>query len=149
DPTILRHFLKTRSFVFNLLDTSFGRVLTTLRVRLSPLEEETRQLYSGENLARHQGDLRAFIRMTKERNIPLMIIHFPFLYRLDRYPFADITQMVKGIATEEQVPFLDLTDALSRHPTDDLVIDWSDAHPNGRANRLAADAITRYVTMRL
>ena len=145
DPTILRHFLKTRSFVFNLLDTSFGRILTLLHIRPSPLEEETRRLYSGENLVRHQNDLAAFTRITKEKNIPFLIVYFPFLFDLNDDPFADIAKMVGTIAHEENADFLDLTPTLESVSMQDLVIDWSDAHPNGKANAIASQAIAQFL----
>ena len=73
---------------------------------------------------------------------------FPFLDRLDDYPFASAHRALRTFAAQEGIPFCDLLPTYIEHREEDLVVNAFDAHPNERAHALAAEAILEFLTTR-
>jgi hypothetical protein len=90
--------------------------------------------------------LEQFIERARSAGVPSGGIFFPALYGLDQkgknYPFDYLNDRVQMIYTVEQTPYLDLLPAFStiRDPRS-LWVSLFDAHPNAKANHLAAIAI--------
>lgn len=89
--------------------------------------------------------LKELSNYCKSRNIKLVIVHYPELHRLSPYPFQSITSLVSSEAHALDVPFLDLLPSVERQEPRSLWVTKTDAHPNGKAARLYADSIMKFL----
>jgi lysophospholipase L1-like esterase len=76
-----------------------------------------------------------------ETDVELMVVNYPELHELDPYPFADITEEVRALAVERNLPFLDLLPAIRGEEPESLWVTPTDSHPNAKAAELFAQAI--------
>jgi hypothetical protein len=92
------------------------------------------------------GMLEQFIERARAGGVPSGGVLFPALYGLGQkgaaYPFDYLNDRIRMIYTVEQTPYLDLLPVFStiRDPRS-LWVSLFDAHPNAKANHLAAIAI--------
>jgi lysophospholipase L1-like esterase len=82
--------------------------------------------------------LAAFCR---ERNISLVIAHYPELHDLKNYRFAAVSDLLKALADRLGARFVDLLPAVRGENEAALWVTPTDAHPNERANRLFAKTL--------
>jgi GDSL-like lipase/acylhydrolase family protein len=92
------------------------------------------------------GMLSQFIERTRVAGVPMGGVLFPALYGLGQkganYPFDYMNDRIRMIYTVEQTPYLDLLPAfLTIRDPRSLWVSPFDAHPNAKANKLAAIAI--------
>jgi len=92
------------------------------------------------------GTLMAFIDRARKSGVPSGGVMFPALYGLPpqstSYPFEYLNERVDRIYHDMQTPYLDLRPAFATiHDSRTLVVSHWDAHPNAKANHLAALAI--------
>jgi lysophospholipase L1-like esterase len=80
-------------------------------------------------------------RVCHERGISLMIANIPEIRRLDPYPFEAETAMLREVADQVGVPFLDLLPALRGQDPSGLWVTRPDPHPNGVAHGFFAEAM--------
>ena len=81
-----------------------------------------------------------------ERDIPLLLVVFPFFWELNGdYPFASIHDVVGQYATDHGLPLLDLREAYSQFRGPELWVHATDQHPNEVGHRIAADAVHAYL----
>lgn len=74
------------------------------------------------------------------------VVLFPFLYQLDeRHPFLALHERVRSACARAGIPFRDLLPAFVGRPYADLWVHPSDQHPNEEGQRIAAEAIARFV----
>ena len=90
--------------------------------------------------------LTTFIERARDAGVPNGGVMFPAIYGLTpdgtNYPFDYLNDRARKIYDDEQRPFLDLMPAfLTVHDPQSLVVSPWDAHPNAKANHLAAIAI--------
>jgi lysophospholipase L1-like esterase len=87
--------------------------------------------------------LDAWCRARKAR---LLVVIFPFLTNLDeQHPFRKAYARLREHCAQNQIPCADLTSEMMNHQREGLVVSRFDAHPNERAHRIAAEAITPVV----
>ena len=85
--------------------------------------------------------------LTEPRGVPVLFLIIHDLEFLDeRYPFLEIHQRVAGIASSRGFWVLDFFPHFKGLEDDKLWIYPTDHHPNGRANRVYADAIFEKLT---
>ncbi|MCV3211527.1 SGNH/GDSL hydrolase family protein [Mesorhizobium sp. YC-39] len=92
-----------------------------------------------------QNALRELVRYCNDRNIRLIVVNYPELHALSPYPFEDITNLVASKVKVLGVPFLDLLPSLEKQAPHSLWVTKTDAHPNGKAAGLYADAIMKFL----
>lgn len=95
--------------------------------------------------------MQAFCR---QRNLPLLVVVWPFLQGLGEsqfYPFAKMHELVTTWCREQAVPIpcLDLLPALKGNRPENLWVTPSDMHANPRGHRLATPAIAAFVRAHL
>jgi len=100
-----------------------------------------------EGSAGRADSLRALVemnRLAKKTGSNFAIAFFPDLHNLVGYPFRSIHNLVGGFAQSRGVPFIDLLPVFEgvKEPMM-LWVSADDAHPNGRANRMAARGVLR------
>jgi len=87
--------------------------------------------------------------LTRERNIPLLVVIFPSLYQLnDNYPFFKAHSMVKKLSEEKGVEALDLFNCYKGISDKSLWVKTSmpaNTHPNAKAHQMAAIEIFRKI----
>jgi lysophospholipase L1-like esterase len=77
----------------------------------------------------------------RENKIKLLLVNYPELRELDPYPFANVTALLRGLATRLGVTFVDLLDSVRKEAPETLWVSVPDPHPNARANELFAAAL--------
>ncbi|WP_342734261.1 SGNH/GDSL hydrolase family protein [Bradyrhizobium sp. B117] len=92
-----------------------------------------------------QSALKELANYCNTRNIKLIVINYPELHELSPYPFQDVTSLVASKANALGIPFLDLLPSVENQAPNSLWVTKTDAHPNGRAARLYADAIRKFL----
>lgn len=80
-----------------------------------------------------------------EKPYPVALVICPLIESLSNYPFTDIHKQVAGMATEAGLPVLDITPELAKYPTVELQVHPSDHHPNGKAQKIIAEAIAKWL----
>jgi hypothetical protein len=76
-----------------------------------------------------------------------IVVIFPMLVQLERgYPLAEIHQRLVASLQRLEVEFIDLLPMDRKYPTSTLIVHPVDRHPNDLAHRLAAEAITEYLS---
>jgi hypothetical protein len=87
------------------------------------------------------------VDLGKQHGFRVALIIWPELYDLDgNYPFVPIHKLVRETCDRIGIPTLDLLETFRGHKPETLWVHVSDHHPNEEANRLAADAISRFLT---
>lgn len=83
-------------------------------------------------------------------NAEVALVIYPLMEGLEaEYPLAPIHQKVKQLATELDIPVLDLAPAFAGHDPRELWVHPCDHHPNSRAHAIAANAIYDWLTSKL
>ena len=85
-------------------------------------------------------------RISQEIGAAYAVVVYPFLYQLDeRYPFRELHDNVRDACTDAGIPFHDLLADFEGHAYADLWVHPSDQHPNEEGQRIAAEAVARFV----
>jgi len=95
-----------------------------------------------------QRSLREMQAWCRERNLPLLVVLWPFLQGLGPgrvYPFQRLHDEVARDCAAAGIPFLDVRPVLQGTRQEDLWVTPADMHPNPLAQRLAAPAIGHFV----
>ncbi len=76
----------------------------------------------------------------------VVLVLYPLLEGLEgTYPLAEVHARVATLAIERRLPVLDLAPFFQGQKSEALWVHPTDHHPNGHANRIAADAIRRWL----
>lgn len=90
--------------------------------------------------------LLKIIQICRERDIPVMVVIFPFFHELNGdYPFQPIHDRVNELCRENGVPVLDLRDSYREFSGPELWVHPTDQHPNEIAHKLAAEAMAEFI----
>ena len=109
-------------------------------------EEYYRNLYGGGTAKGWLDAKGAIVKLAeycKSHNIKLLIAHLPDMHGFQPYPLETVTELVRRAATENGAEFVDVMPELVGHDPAKLWVSPSDAHPNGVANELIANALFR------
>jgi len=102
--------------------------------------------YQGLSWSKHKTVLQNILRSVYEQNGRIMVVTFPFLqHTAENYPFREEHQKLDDFWKSQNIPHLDLLKTFESRLGNDLVVNEYDAHPNELANKLAADAIIRFI----
>jgi lysophospholipase L1-like esterase len=104
------------------------------------------EAYSGPLWDQQRQRLKAFRDLVQEHGGHLAVVTFPFLHALGpRYEYRFIHEKLDGLWRELGVPHLDLLPVFEGLPSSALTVNRYDAHPNERANQMAAEAIDQWL----
>jgi hypothetical protein len=105
-----------------------------------------REAYQGEIWERQKARLREFRAAVESRGGRLTVVTFPFLDALGPdYAYKTVHEELDRFWREQGVPHLDLLPLYSNLSPRELVVNAHDAHPNERANRLAAETLESFL----
>jgi lysophospholipase L1-like esterase len=105
-----------------------------------------REAYGGALWERQRERLKAFRDLVQAHGGHLAVVTFPLLNALGpNYEYRFIHDKLDGLWQELGVPQLDLLPLYEGLPPSRLTVNRYDAHPNERANQLAAEAIDKWL----
>lgn len=87
-------------------------------------------------------------KAAEARGAKVGFVIYPILVDLRRsdYPFQEICDLLESFAAEHGMPVLNLLPSFRGHRGSDLWVSALDQHPNAEGHRIAAEAITPFVT---
>ncbi len=89
--------------------------------------------------------IRLLAEFCEERSLPLALVNYPELHRLDPYPLAEVSNEVRELSRSLGLPYLDLLDSVRSEEPETLWVTPGDPHPNAHADDLMAEAIFRFL----
>lgn len=108
------------------------------------------EYYRSEPWQRMRGKLAEVHQLCRNHDCQLAIVVFPFLHRLQAESgFTDAHRVIGEFCRDEAIPCVDLLPMLQQHAEENLTVSRFDAHPNVRANQLAAEEIERQLLPRI
>jgi len=108
------------------------------------------KLYKGPIWEQQKQRLRLLREKVHSQNGQLMVVTFPFLHTLGPdYEYRPVHKLLDDHWRELDVPHLDLLSIYKSISPDEIVVNSHDAHPNERAHKMAAEAITVFLEKHL
>jgi len=105
-----------------------------------------REAYSGPLWEKQKERLTAFRDLIQAHGGHLAVVTFPFLHALGpNYEYQFVHDKLDRLWQELGVPQLDLLSVFEGLPSNQVTVNRYDAHPNERANKLAAEAIDEWL----
>ncbi len=101
------------------------------------------QLYSENNPSwqKTKDSLKEIQQVCNQKNIPLLAIIFPLFYRLNKYPFFHLHQLISQELKTLEIDFLDLSFYFVGKDERKLIVYPSDQHPNEQVHQKTAEII--------
>lgn len=124
------------NLIFHVIDTRRLHTATT-QAYLETFEGE-----SAERGFELLGNLYESIVNNDHR---LFVVVFPFLYDFENYHFQKTNENIAGFCRQNEILYLDLLTAFSRHDARELWANPTDHHPNEIAHAIAADEIAAFI----
>jgi hypothetical protein len=105
-----------------------------------------REAYGGGIWEQQEERLKAFRDLVQAHGGHFAVVTFPFLNALGpNYEYRSIHDKLDQLWLELRVPHLDLLSVFENLPSAQVTVNRYDAHPNEHANRLAAEAIDKWL----
>jgi hypothetical protein len=105
-----------------------------------------REAYTGAVWEQQRQRLKAFRDLVEGHGGHLAVVTFPFLHAMGpNYEYTSAHETLDRLWRELGVPHLDLLQVYGKLPAKRVTVNRFDAHPNEYANRLAADAIDKWL----
>ena len=105
-----------------------------------------REVYNGAMWEQQKERLKAFRDLVQAHGGHLAVVTFPLLNALGpNYEYRFIHDKLDQLWQELGVPRLDLLSVYEGLPPSQVTVNHYDAHPNERANKLAAEAIDKWL----
>ena len=90
-------------------------------------------------MASHRRDLLGFVRYGRENGVPIVAVLFPFVQDVAGSRAA--LEQVQALLEAEGVPVLDVADLIKDRPTNELIVNRNDGHPNETVHREVGNAL--------
>ena len=135
-------WLRARSYLLNATLSGLEQALAREEMRRHYLEgfEDT-----NPGWLRAREALRSARDECARRGVRLAVAVHPILFRLERYPFAPIHEVVLGFCAEAGIPAVDLLPAFAGRRDRELWVHANDTHPNQVAHRLSAALLADFL----
>ena len=125
-----------------LLDMAYYRVAIARLLGAGDYFSFVGEAYQGTMWEQQKQRLRDLRKAVEDQGGRLSVVTWPFLNALDSdYAHTTIHDTLAAFWQEEGVQHLDLLPHLRDHAPEGLVVNSADAHPNERANELAAEVL--------
>jgi len=140
-------FLTANSYFFNTLHYRWKAARDP---QLANYYDFVLKAYEGPVWERQKKRLRTLRDLVDAQGAQLLVVTFPFVHDLGPdYPYRAVHERIDEFWRALGVPQLDLLGVFEAHAGEQLVIGRYDAHPNERANAIAADAIAAFIDANL
>lgn len=134
-----KFFLFRETYFFNLM---YFRLRQSSVPEVSNYYEFVQKYYEGQPWQHMQLKLDHVASLCTENEADFRIVIFPFLHSLGPdYPFRFAHKQIVEFCRQKGIAVVDLEPILSKHVEEGLIVSRFDAHPNERANELAAEVI--------
>lgn len=98
---------------------------------------------NADALDSHLSDLGKIFSYSSERDIPLVVVVFPFLMDLKRS--EPVVEPVRNFFEEQGIPVIDVANLVHNVPVRSRVVNSNDGHPSVLVHRLVADSLAEVV----
>lgn len=88
-----------------------------------------------------QQQIRLLAEFCEQRGLPLALVNYPELHRLEPYPLVEVSNQIRELSRSLTLPYLDLIESLRSEQPEALWVTPADPHPNEYADELMANAI--------
>ncbi len=141
------YFIIKHSYFFAFLFDRFSKSITRFDKNFT-WDKYYSALYSSknsQNLASNRKSIKELVELCKKNNIEILIVNIPELHMLKEYPFPYATEYIRGLAKEEDVPFLDLLPSFTEYEPKSLWVSLEDPHVNAKAHAIIAQQIYKEI----
>lgn len=101
--------------------------------------------HSNPRLAETFDRIQRMDRQARDRGIPFYLVVYPLMVSLRHYPFAQVHQTIRRLATARGVTVIDLLPDFEKHAGETLTVHPIDSHPNALGHRIAASATVKAI----
>lgn len=138
-----QNFLIRHSYFLNLL---YYRRVVARDPDVANYYGFIKDAYDGPLWEEQRRRLRELRDECDQRGGRLFVVTFPFMHQLgEAYEYRQVHERLGEFWDELGVPHLDLLPVFEKHSDEVLTVNAYDAHPNERANELAAEAIEKFL----
>ena len=142
----LHYFINPRSALYFVLNNAWSQI--QIGLGMADLDGWYKKHYSSPDTPlaqRARERLERLLRLPRAEGLPVAMILWPptLVSGHDAATYDFIFERVLETCESEGVPCLDLRAAFAKHVGENLIVNRFDAHPNGRANEIAAEAVLR------
>ncbi len=96
----------------------------------------------------HMLEFRSFIDFANSRQIPLLVVIFPFMQEIDFSKKLYIDRISRFLAANG-VNYIDVSPLIKELPVSDRVINVNDGHPSLKVHRLVGNELSRHISIEL
>jgi hypothetical protein len=93
---------------------------------------------------KHIADLQQFVDYSRNRNIPLLVVIYPFLQDENLSGKMYISK-IAAYLNENNVQYIDVSDLIRDIPVTERIINSNDAHPNELVNQRIAQKLEEII----
>jgi len=134
-------YMERSSYLYYFSKKGFNGVMETFGFKESYYGSIINSFDSKKNKEFNKLYFKELKELSEKNNAILMIVVFPFIYRLDDYPFVNAHNFVIQAGVENDIIVLDLLPYFKIYDETELIVSRFDLHPNEFGHRIAADAI--------
>jgi hypothetical protein len=129
-----------------LLDTLYYRLVIARLPWIRSYFSYVREAYQGQKWEEQKQRLRTLRERVESQGGKLSVMTFPFFNALGpNYEYQFVHDKLNAFWREENVPHLDLLPVFQGMKPAEVTVNAFDAHPNERANALAADLLNPFL----
>jgi lysophospholipase L1-like esterase len=105
------------------------------------------KLYTSDNKGKSQfeNSFSTIVSIAKERRSPLIFLNIPDLHKTNPYPFNEINDYIENLVSTNNIPYLNLLDAVKGIKPTRLWVSDEDPHPNATAHSIYANKIYHFL----
>ena len=134
-------YLQRYSYLYHFTNKGFNAALEAAGFKKSYYRTIVDSFNSENNKEFNKEYFKELKDISKNNNATLIIVIFPFIYKLDGYQFAVQHRVVAQSGEEYGIAVLDLLPYFRNLDEKQLVVSRYDNHPNEIGHQIAADAI--------
>lgn len=134
-------FLKRYSYLYHFTSKGFNTALEALGLKKSYYQTIIDSFNSESNKKLNSKYFEELKRISKTNNSTLVVVIFPFIYKLDNYPFTEQHRIINQIINENDIIVIDLLLYFQHIDENKIVVSKYDNHPNELGHEIAAKAI--------
>lgn len=128
-------------YSYTLLEIKINKALINLGLRESTEEITLKEFQSEVNREYNAKLFEEIGAIAKERDIKVILIVFPIIYKLEDYPFLEINNVISQTGKENGFYVIDLLEKYKEYEESELIVSKYDLHPNEFGHKISAEGI--------
>lgn len=136
-------WLRNVSYLYYFLEIRINRLIEMLRSEECNYGDYLDYIYESEKNREHNFKyLEELSTICKEKNVGLVVVTFPVIYRLQDYPFVEAHNFVEEAGRKYNFTVVDVLQYWQNYSANDLMVNpYDDHHPNELGQGLAGQAL--------